>query len=129
MLGFGTRPLGGTHYDKSSSHNAAHQRRFLFKPSSAKQRCLRSLTPALTGVNYLSGGRTMDIDALLSHHQIVTDQAGNKTAVLVDLPTWEKIVAALEALEDLALNRAIDEAADSPALPRAEALAFLAAED
>jgi hypothetical protein len=71
----------------------------------------------------------MDIDALLSHHQIVTDQAGNKTAVLVDLPTWEKIVAALEALEDLALNRAMDEAADSPALPRAEALAFLAAED
>jgi hypothetical protein len=129
MLGFGTRPLGGMFIQSYYPPNAASQRRFLFKPSSAKQRCLRSLTPALTGVNYLSGGRTMDIDALLSHHQIVTDQAGNKTAVLVDLPTWEKIVAALEALEDLALNRAMDEAADSPALPRAEALAFLAAED
>lgn len=68
----------------------------------------------------------MDIDALLTHNQFVVDQAGNKTAVLVDLPTWEKIVA---ALEDVALNRAMDEAANSPTLTRAEALAMLAAEE
>lgn len=80
----------------------------------------------------------MDLDALLTHNQFVIDQAGNKTAVLIDLPTWQKIVATLttltaadplEALEDYALNRAIDEAQDSPILTRAEALAFLAAED
>jgi hypothetical protein len=80
----------------------------------------------------------MDIDALITPTQFVTDQAGNKTAVLVDLATWEKIVTALtvlvdpdklEVLENAALNRAMDEAQDSPVLPRAEALAFLAAED
>ncbi|GAB4436048.1 MAG: hypothetical protein Kow0031_17810 [Anaerolineae bacterium] len=80
----------------------------------------------------------MNIDTLLSHHQFLVDQAGNKTAVLVDLSTWQKIVDALialatpeqvEALEDFALNRAMDEAADSPALSRAEALAMLAAEE
>lgn len=80
----------------------------------------------------------MDIDTLLTHNQLVIDEAGNKTAVLVDISTWQKIVAALttladsetlEALEDYALNRAMDEAVDSPALNRVEALAFLAAED
>lgn len=76
----------------------------------------------------------MDIDALLAQNQFVVDQAGNKTAVLVDLATWQEIVSTLsalanpeklEALEDFALNRAMDEAQNSPALSRAEALAFL----
>jgi PHD/YefM family antitoxin component YafN of YafNO toxin-antitoxin module len=79
----------------------------------------------------------MDIDALIAHHQVVVDSAGNTTAVLVDLSTWQQIVAALavladpealESLEDYALTQAMDEAQDSPALTHAEALAFLAAD-
>ena len=72
---------------------------------------------------------------MLTPHQFVTDQAGNKTAVLIDLDTWQEIVTALislagpdtvESFEDAALNRAMDEAQNSPTLDQAAALAFLA---
>jgi hypothetical protein len=77
----------------------------------------------------------MTIAELINKVRFVTDADGNRQAILLDLAVWEEILALLEDLEadealteemeDEALNRAMDEAMNSPLLTQEQALAYL----
>ena len=58
---------------------------------------------------------------MLGKERFVIDAAGNRTAVLIDIDDYQKLVAAAEELESL---RAFDRAKDSDeAIPFAQAVA------
>lgn len=65
--------------------------------------------------------------------EYLTDKKGKPKAVIIPIALWRRLLpkeeATLqelqEALEDYCLNKAMDEAAQSPLLSREEALAFL----
>ena len=72
----------------------------------------------------------MTVAELTSQARFVTDAQGNRQAIQLDLAVWEELVALIEELEaerieDEAMNRAIDEAQDSPLLTHEQALAYL----
>lgn len=68
--------------------------------------------------------------------QYLTDQNGQPNAVVVPISLWRKIVpqdnisieALSDSMEDYWLNKAMDEAQNTPLLSRDEALAYLEAE-
>ena len=65
--------------------------------------------------------------------EYLTDQERQLRAVVVPVALWQRLFPAegttsedvMEAIENYCLNRAMDEAEDSPLLNRADALAFL----
>lgn len=65
--------------------------------------------------------------------EYLTDPQGNPRAVVIPIDLWRKILPQdntsieelAENLEDYCLNKAMDEAADSPLLDREAALRFL----
>jgi len=67
--------------------------------------------------------------------EYLTDTKGRPKAVVIPIEIWERLLIRdtfsdddlVDALEDYALGRAMDEAANSPILNRDEALAFLEA--
>ena len=62
------------------------------------------------------------------HEQYVSDQAGRRTAVLLPLDQWSRILEALDELEEI---RAYDEAKAAPSdpLPFAQAMDEIARGD
>lgn len=69
----------------------------------------------------------------MSKLEYLTDNEGKKTAVVIPIDLWRKLLpsddaspeAISEALEDYCLNRAMDEGKQTPLLNRASALAYL----
>lgn len=67
----------------------------------------------------------------------LTDSEGNPKAVVIPIELWRKLLPPSadcledlpENLEDYCLNKAMDEAIDSPVLKREEAIAFLEKEE
>ncbi|MFB2897914.1 hypothetical protein ACE1CI_33795 [Aerosakkonemataceae cyanobacterium BLCC-F50] len=68
----------------------------------------------------------------------ITDSYGNQTAVVIPIDLWRKILpedsqsieTITESIEDYCLNKAMNEAKETPLLSREQALEFLAeAED
>ena len=78
----------------------------------------------------------MTITDLLPPIEYVVDEAGHKKAVQIDFDAWEQMLVRLntlvgelerltEEIEEEALNRAMDEAMNSPLLTQDQALAYL----
>ncbi|WP_228037804.1 hypothetical protein [Nodosilinea sp. LEGE 06152] len=67
----------------------------------------------------------------------LTDADGNPKAVVIPIDLWRRLLPQggdsmqelAENLEDYCLNKAMDDAQETPLLNREEALAFLEAED
>jgi hypothetical protein len=67
----------------------------------------------------------------------LTDSEGNPKAVVIPIELWRRLLPQgddsmqdlAENLEDYCLNKAMDEAQETPLLSREDALAFLEAED
>ncbi|MDX1522242.1 MAG: hypothetical protein R3264_11480 [Anaerolineae bacterium] len=65
--------------------------------------------------------------------EYLTDKDGQLKAVVIPIELWEKLFLSddasseevTEAIEDYGLNKAMDEAKESPLLSRDEALAYL----
>jgi hypothetical protein len=65
--------------------------------------------------------------------QYLTDRQGNPNAVVIPIAIWQQIFPEnltsvemlTESIEDYCLNRAMDEAVETPLLSQAEALKFL----
>ena len=65
--------------------------------------------------------------------QYLTDRQGNPNAVVIAIAVWKQIFPEnlnsvemlTESIEDYCLNRAMDEALETPLLSQAEALKFL----
>ena len=66
--------------------------------------------------------------------EYLTDNKGNPKAVVVPIDVWRELLAKentaakekiREEIEDYCLNKAMDEAKDSPVISRAEALKYL----
>ncbi len=65
--------------------------------------------------------------------QYLTDTQGNPNAVVIPIAVWKQIFPEnltsvemlTESIEDYCLNRAMDEAVETPLLSQAEALKFL----
>jgi hypothetical protein len=68
--------------------------------------------------------------------EYLTDKKGQLKAVVIPIKLWERLFLTVdasaeelsEAIEDYCLNKAMDEAKESPLLNRDEALAYLEAE-
>lgn len=59
----------------------------------------------------------MRIEAILDSVQFVVDKNGHRTAVLLDMPTWEALRLLLEGIdEDERLGRLMDEVEDDEML-------------
>ena len=65
--------------------------------------------------------------------EYLRDTAGNPSAVVIPIAVWQQIFPDVdisieqltEQIEDYCLNKAMDEAANSPLMNREEAIAFL----